>query len=117
MRPDPDTSSEKTKSLSWNSGFLGINSATVNAVIDRFRRVRHLIRKEFVQITRNKQNFRLLMIAPLLQLFMFGYACRLDVENVATVVVDLDRTTLSRDIIEAFLQVRLFSNRRQGKFL
>jgi ABC-2 type transport system permease protein len=102
MKQDPVTSLEKTKSRSLNSGFLGISSATVNAVIDRLRRVKHLIRKEFIQITRNKQNFRLLLIAPLLQLFMFGYACRLDVENVATVIVDLDRTTLSRDIIEAF---------------
>ncbi len=102
MIQDTDTSSEETKYLSWNLEFLGISSSTINAVAESFRRVRHLIRKEFVQIIRSKQNFRLLIIAPLLQLFMFGYACRLDVENVTTVVVDLDRSTLSRDIIEAF---------------
>ena len=71
-------------------------------MVGRLRRVRHLMRKEFTHIIRSKQNFRLLLIAPVLQLLMFGYACRLDVENVATVVVDLDRSTLSREITEAF---------------
>jgi ABC-2 type transport system permease protein len=79
----------------------GINSRTAG-VVEGFRRIRHLVRKEFTHIFRNKQNFRLLLVAPILQLFMFGYACRLDVENVATVVVDLDRSTLSREITEAF---------------
>ncbi len=79
----------------------GINSRSAG-IIERLRRLRHLMRKEFIHIVRNKQNFRLLLIAPFLQLFMFGYACRLDVENVATVVVDLDRSTLSREITEAF---------------
>jgi len=79
----------------------GINSRMAG-ITERLRRIRHLMRKEFTQIVRSKQNFRLLLIAPIMQLFMFGYACRLDVENVATVVVDLDRSTLSREITEAF---------------
>ncbi len=72
------------------------------SLADRASRVWYLVRKEFMHITRNPQNFRLLMIAPILQLLVFGYACRLDVENVATVVADLDRSILSRQIIDAF---------------
>ena len=96
---------QQTDNLSEKAG-LATTAAGVNSrmagVIERLRRMRHLMRKEFTQIVRSKQNFRLLLIAPIMQLFMFGYACRLDVENVATVVVDLDRSTLSREITEAF---------------
>jgi ABC-2 type transport system permease protein len=36
---------------------------------------------------------------PLLLILLFGYALSLDVDNVKTVVVDHDRTALSRDFI------------------
>lgn len=41
----------------------------------------------------------LAFIIPLLLILMFGYALSLDVDNVRTVVVDHDRTELSRDFI------------------
>jgi len=73
------------------------------------RRIRHLVRKEFIQIVRNRQNFIVLLIAPLFQLFLFGYACRLDVQNVLTVVVDQDRSALSREVIKAFSRSGYFT--------
>ncbi|MFH1114513.1 MAG: ABC transporter permease [Pseudomonadota bacterium] len=73
------------------------------------RRVRHLVRKEFIHIRRNRQNFRLLIIAPLIQLVVFGSASRLDVKNVSTVVVDLDRSVLSRQIEDAFSRSGYFT--------
>lgn len=69
---------------------------------ERIRRIQHIIRKEFIQIVRNRQNFRLLVIAPLLQLVIFGYASRLDVKDVATVVVDMDNSVQSRSVVDAF---------------
>ncbi|MEW6347857.1 MAG: ABC transporter permease [Thermodesulfobacteriota bacterium] len=66
------------------------------------RRIRYMVRKEFLQLVRNRQNFRLLLMAPLFQLLIFGYAVRLDVQDVLTVVVDMDRTGLSRDIVDSF---------------
>jgi ABC-2 type transport system permease protein len=74
----------------------------VSGVRQKWRRIRHLIRKEFIQITRNKQNFRMLLVAPLFQLLLLGYAVRLDVDHVATVVVDHDRTSTSRQLIDTF---------------
>jgi ABC-2 type transport system permease protein len=76
---------------------------------DSVRRIRHLIRKEFIQIVRNRQNFRLLIIAPLLQLIIFGSASRLDVKDVATVVADLDHSTLSRQVIDGFSRSGYFT--------
>ncbi|MCX5863205.1 MAG: ABC transporter permease [Deltaproteobacteria bacterium] len=69
---------------------------------ERIRRIRHLVKKEFIHIVRNRQNFKLLLIAPLMQLVLFGYACRLDVQDVTTVIVDLDKSTLSRQVTDAF---------------
>jgi ABC-2 type transport system permease protein len=74
----------------------------VSTLAERVRRIRHLVRKEFIHIVRNRQNFRLLLIAPFMQLVLFGYACRLDVQDVKTVLVDLDRSVLSRQVIDAF---------------
>ncbi|MBI5570060.1 MAG: ABC transporter permease [Desulfomonile tiedjei] len=66
------------------------------------QRIRHIVRKEFIQIVRNKQNFRFIVIAPLFQLIVFGSASRMDIRAIDTVVADMDRSTLSRQVVEAF---------------
>jgi ABC-2 type transport system permease protein len=45
----------------------------------------------------------------MMQLVIFGYASRLDVQNVTTVVVDLDRSVMSRNIIESFSRSSYFN--------
>ncbi len=60
------------------------------------RRARVLIRKEMRQLLRDPKTKRIMFAAPLIQLLLFGYAVNTDVRNVATVVVDQDRTTESR---------------------
>ena len=71
-------------------------------ILESLQRIRWLIRKEFIQIVRNRQNFMMLLLAPLVQLIIFGSASRLDVNSVSTVVVDLDHSRMSRDIVEGF---------------
>ncbi len=71
-------------------------------VLEILQRIRWLVRKEFIQIVRNRQNLTMLFIAPFVQLLIFGSASRLDVNNVSTVVVDLDHSQLSRDLVEGF---------------
>jgi len=66
------------------------------------------MRKEFIQIYRNRQNLRLLIIAPFLQLLIFGYASRLDVRDVSIVVADLDRSASSREIVDSFARSGYF---------
>lgn len=73
-----------------------------STLAERIRRIRHIVRKEFIQIVRNRQNFRLVVIAPLMQLIVFGYASRLDVKDVATVVADMDNSVQSREVVDAF---------------
>ena len=59
-------------------------------------RVRVLIQKEMRQLLRDPKTKRIMFAAPIIQLLLFGYAVNTDVRNVATVVVDQDRTTESR---------------------
>jgi drug efflux transport system permease protein len=64
-------------------------------------RVRQLLLKEFRQMLRDPRAKRLLFIAPIMQLLIFGYAATTDVRNVATYVVDFDRTADSRQLVDA----------------
>ena len=43
------------------------------------RRLRFLIRKEFQELRRNPRQFPVLFLAPVLQLFVLGYAATTDV--------------------------------------
>ena len=66
------------------------------------RRLGFLIRKEFQELRRNPRMVRVLLVAPVLQLILLGYAATTDVKNVPTLVVDADRTPASRDLIGCF---------------
>jgi len=61
--------------------------------------VKAIARKEFYHLIRDFRSLYLAFIMPLLLIFMFGYALSLDVDNVRTVIVDQDKTALSRDFI------------------
>jgi ABC-2 type transport system permease protein len=66
------------------------------------RRVRTLIWKEFLELRRSPQLLRIVIVAPIVQLCMLGYAATTDITNVPIVVVDGDRTAESRRLIERF---------------
>ena len=65
-------------------------------------RVRHLIRKEFLELRQDPRLFGIVIMAPLLQLVMLGYAATTDVRNVPMVVVDQDRSAASRELVAKF---------------
>lgn len=64
-------------------------------------RVFEMVRKEFRQIFRDPRLRRLIFMAPVIQLIMFGYAVSTDVRNTATFVVDHDKTQTSRQLVDA----------------
>ena len=61
--------------------------------------VKAIVRKEFYHLIRDFRSMYLAFVIPLLLIFMFGYALSLDVDNVSIVIVDQDKTGLSRDFI------------------
>lgn len=73
-----------------------------------WRRVRRLVIKEFLQIRRDRRMIGMIVITPLLQLFLFGYALTTDVRHIHTAVLDEDRTAQSRGLVEAFVRSGYF---------
>ena len=61
-------------------------------------RLPYIIRKEFIQIRRDPLTIRLIMVAPIFQLILFGYAATSDVHHVKVMVCDADRSPESRRI-------------------
>ena len=59
-------------------------------------RVRHLMRKEFLELRQDPKLFGIVIMAPIIQLTMLGYAATTDVRDVPLVVVDSDRSAESR---------------------
>jgi ABC-2 type transport system permease protein len=65
-------------------------------------RVLHIMRKEFLELRRDPRLFGIVIIAPIVQLTMLGYAATTDVRDVPMVVVDEDHTSDSRALISRF---------------
>jgi len=74
-------------------------------------RLRHLIRKEFLQLRRDRRMMLILIMAPVLQLFLFGYAVTLDIKHIGLVVCDRDRSPESRDLVGSFARAGYFDLR------
>lgn len=55
--------------------------------------------KEFRQIGRDRRMIPLILVSPIFQLLILGYAATLDVGEVRTVVCDLDRSAASRELV------------------
>jgi ABC-2 type transport system permease protein len=67
-----------------------------------FRRLRHIIRKEFIQVWRDKKLRFFLIAPPLVQLITYGYVVNFDIKRVALAVFDESRTMESRDLVNRF---------------
>ncbi len=65
-------------------------------------RIKVLIRKELLQTLRNPRTRLLLIVPPMMQLIIFGFAANLDIENARVAFVDRDRTPQSRSLRAAF---------------
>jgi drug efflux transport system permease protein len=72
------------------------------------RRIRAVIRKEFLHVIRDPLSLMMALAVPLVMLSLFGYALSLDVDRIPTVIHDHDRTPQSRELIERFAGSRYF---------
>lgn len=64
-------------------------------------RIGGMVGKEFRQIFRDPRMARVIFLAPVIQLVVFGYAVSTDIDETATFVVDHDQTRASRELVEA----------------
>lgn len=66
------------------------------------RRIKAVSVKEFVHLFRDPRSLLIIIFIPLLLLILFGYALKLDVENVSMAIIDNDKTIESREYIAKF---------------
>ena len=66
------------------------------------QRLRFLIWKEFLELKMEPRLFGIVVIAPIVQLTMLGYAATTDVRDVPVVVADGDRSAASRELVARF---------------
>jgi ABC-2 type transport system permease protein len=61
-----------------------------------------IIRKEFIQIIRDKRALAIILIIPIMQLFLLGYAATNDVRNIPLAVYDQCRCAESRSLLDVY---------------
>ncbi len=67
-----------------------------------FRGFRSIFYKEVIQISRDPLTLALMLLVPMIQLMVFGYAINTDVRNIKTAVYNLDPGPQSRNLLQAF---------------
>lgn len=65
-------------------------------------RVLPVVRKELREIRRDPLMMWMVVAVPLVLLILFGYALSLDIDDVPMAVLDFDRSTASRSLVESF---------------
>ena len=73
------------------------------------RAIANILVKELRQLRRDPKIIPILFVAPLMQLFILGYAATTDIKRVELAVCDLDRTASSRELATAFTSSTYFS--------
>ncbi len=71
-------------------------------------RIREMVRKEFIQLFRDRKNRPVLIMAPLIQLFVFGYVVNYDIRDIRVALIDQAQTRESRLLADAFTSGGIF---------
>jgi ABC-2 type transport system permease protein len=74
----------------------------------RFSRYLSIVKKEIIQIKRDRPSLGIALVMPILLLFLFGYAVNTDVENIKTTVWDQSQTAQSRELVGNLVHTGVF---------
>lgn len=67
-----------------------------------------IMRKEFLQILRDRRTLAMLLVMPVVQLLLFGYAVSTTVSHIPSVINDQARDTSSRELVDAIVNTTYF---------
>jgi len=65
------------------------------------RRLRALMRKEWIQVTRDALTLRFIILVPVMQLFLFGFAINTNPHNLPTGLLTVEHSKYERTIVAA----------------
>src|SRR5207237_5373272 len=64
--------------------------------------------KELQQVRRDGLTMAMMVVLPIVQLLLFGYAINTDVRHIHTVVYDQDKSAASRDLVRSMASTGLY---------
>lgn len=73
----------------------------MNTLFNFFSRISAITFKEFKQLSRDKLTFGMVVMIPLIQLLLFGYAINTNVRHIPVGVFDQAESSVSRNIIQS----------------
>ena len=73
-----------------------------------WRRVKAMVIKEFIQLTRDRASFAMIVMMPLLQLLLFGYAINTTPRDLPTAVLLQENSDIGRRILKALENTKYF---------
>ncbi len=88
-----------------------------------FRRTRSVLKKELIQLKRDRSTFALILMIPIVQLLLFGYAINNDPKHLPAAILSRDNSVFARSIVTAmhnseyFDFVREIRSDREGEEL
>jgi ABC-2 type transport system permease protein len=76
-------------------------------------RTRAMLIKEFIQLKRDRVSFAMIVVLPLMQLLLFGYAINTTPRNLPTAVLLQENSDLGRSVLKALENTKYFKVTRQ----
>lgn len=73
-----------------------------------WRTIRAIMRREFIDVLRDRRSLILTFLYPISMLIMYGYGIRYDVDNVPLTILDYDETPESRDLSQQMIRSGYF---------
>ena len=71
-----------------------------------------LLKKEFIQMRRDRLTLVILLIMPVVQLIIYGFAINTDVKHLKTAVFDQSLSAESRELLNSFTASEYFDRRQ-----
>lgn len=68
-----------------------------------------IVKKEIIQLKRDRPSLAIALVMPILLLFLFGYAVNTDIDQIATAVWDQSRSADSRELVNKFALTEIFA--------
>jgi ABC-2 type transport system permease protein len=85
----------------------------MSAFSESVRRTHAMLIKEFIQLKRDRVSFAMIVMVPLMQLLLFGYAINATPRDLPTAVLLQENTDLGRSFLKALENTKYFKVTRQ----
>jgi ABC-2 type transport system permease protein len=82
-------------------------------MITSLYRIQGIFLKELIQLKRDKMTFAMVIMIPLVQLMLFGYAFNTNVRHIPVAVVDQSQSALSRVLVQTVAATQVVTFTRQ----